>query len=110
MCVFPRSSEPVPVQKIVRSKRLLERQTKRRRVPKPQVEDQEMNYRRKPEPRRKFDEGFDPNDPLRLFLWGPETTQLLTAKEEAALIMKIQVCCSLHCLFCRRYGFEPGCN
>ncbi|KAK6140236.1 hypothetical protein DH2020_026034 [Rehmannia glutinosa] len=80
----------VPVRRIVRSTRLLERQTKRR-VPKPKIEIQETNHRRKPESHRKFNEGFDPNDPLRMFLWGPETTQLLTAKEESELIVKIQV-------------------
>ncbi|KAK6147011.1 hypothetical protein DH2020_017943 [Rehmannia glutinosa] len=79
----------VPVRRIVRSTRLLERQTKRR-VPKPKIEIQETNHRRKPESHRKFNEGFDPNDPLRMFLWGPETTQLLTAKEESELIVKIQ--------------------
>ncbi|EYU34473.1 hypothetical protein ABFS82_10G094400 [Erythranthe guttata] len=78
-----------PVQRIVRSKRRLERQAKRR-APKPQLEDQEMNHRRKLEPHKKSSEGYDPNDPLRLFLWGPETTQLLSAKEEADLIAKIQ--------------------
>ncbi|KAI3474630.1 hypothetical protein Pfo_029812 [Paulownia fortunei] len=86
----------VPVQRTVRSTRLLERQTKRRRVPKPKVEVEETNHRKKPESHRKFDEGFDPNDPLRLFLWGPETTQLLTAKEESELIVKIQELMKLH--------------
>lgn len=60
-------------------------------MPKPTVELQETNHDRKREAHRKFDEGYDPNDPLRLFLWGPETTQLLTAKEEAELLIKIQV-------------------
>ncbi|KAL0375062.1 UNVERIFIED_CONTAM: RNA polymerase sigma factor sigF, chloroplastic [Sesamum radiatum] len=80
----------VPAQRTVRSTRLVERQMKRRRVPKPKIEVQETNHRRKPESHRKIDEGFDPNDPLRLFLRGPETTQLLTAKEESELIVKIQ--------------------
>ncbi|KAK4419219.1 RNA polymerase sigma factor sigF, chloroplastic [Sesamum alatum] len=85
-----RSLTGVPGQRTVRSTRLVERQMKRRRVPKPKIEVQETNHRRKPESHRKMDEGFDPNDPLRLFLRGPETTQLLTAKEESELIVKIQ--------------------
>ncbi|KAJ4704926.1 RNA polymerase sigma factor [Melia azedarach] len=40
--------------------------------------------------KKKLSEGFDPNDPLRLFLWGPETRQLLTAEEESALVAQIQ--------------------
>ncbi|GFP83186.1 RNA polymerase sigma factor sigf chloroplastic [Phtheirospermum japonicum] len=80
----------VPVQRTVRSTRRLERQSKRRKVPKPKVEDHDTNHRKKPESHRKFNDGFDPNDPLRLFLWAPETTQLLTAKEEFDLIEKIQ--------------------
>lgn len=84
--------------RLVRSTRLLERQSKRRRVPKPKVEFHETNHQRNPGTHKKFDDGFDPNDPLRLFLRGPETTQLLTAIEESELIMKIQVCCIPHCL------------
>ena len=41
--------------------------------------------------RRKLSASFDPNVPLRLFLWGPETKQLLTAKEESELIIQVQV-------------------
>ncbi|KAL2250642.1 RNA polymerase sigma factor sigF, chloroplastic isoform X1 [Sesamum indicum] len=85
-----RSLTGVPAQRTVRSTRLVERQMKRRRVPKPKIEVQETNHRRKPESQRKSDEGFDPNDPLRLFLRGPETRQLLTSKEESELIVKIQ--------------------
>ncbi|RVW30125.1 RNA polymerase sigma factor sigF, chloroplastic [Vitis vinifera] len=42
------------------------------------------------EVQRKINEGYDPKDPLRLFLWGPETRKLLTAKEESELIVQIQ--------------------
>ncbi|KAH6762337.1 RNApolymerase sigma-subunit F [Perilla frutescens var. hirtella] len=80
----------VPECRTVRSTRLLERQSKRRRVPKPKVEFQETNHHRKPGSHRKLDNGYDPNDPLRLFLRGPETTELLNATEESELIMKIQ--------------------
>ncbi|KAL0347174.1 UNVERIFIED_CONTAM: RNA polymerase sigma factor sigF, chloroplastic, partial [Sesamum calycinum] len=86
-----RSLTGVPAQRTVRSTRLVERQMKRRRLPKPKIEVQETDHRRKPESHRKLDEGFDPNDPLRLFLRGPETTQLLTAIEESELIVKIQL-------------------
>ncbi|PIN23381.1 hypothetical protein CDL12_03889 [Handroanthus impetiginosus] len=78
-----------PVKNVVRSKRRLEMQAKRRRVPKPNIEVQQTNHHKKAELRRKLDEGFDQNDPLRLFLGG-ETRQLLTAKEESELIVKIQ--------------------
>ncbi|KAH6802646.1 RNApolymerase sigma-subunit F [Perilla frutescens var. frutescens] len=79
----------VPERRTVRSTRLLERQSKRR-VPKPKVELQETNHHRKPGSHRKLDDRYDPNDPLRLFLRGPETTELLNATEESELIMKIQ--------------------
>lgn len=95
-----------PVHRVVRSTRLLERQSKRRRVPKPKVEFHETNHHRNPGTHKKFDDGFDPNDPLRLFLRGPETTQLLTATQESELIMKIQVCCTPHCLFSRELPFD----
>lgn len=45
---------------------------------------------KKADPRRSG-EGYDPNDPLRLFLWGPEAKQLLTVKQENELIGEIQV-------------------
>ncbi|KAL3825893.1 hypothetical protein ACJIZ3_021922 [Penstemon smallii] len=85
-----RSSTNAPVQRIVRSTRLLERQTKRRRVPNSNVEAHETIHHRKPESHRNIGEEFANSDPLRLFLGGPETTQLLTAKEEAELIVNIQ--------------------
>jgi len=51
----------------------------------------EINNSRNVDVKRKISEGFDPNDPLRLFLWGPETKQLLTAEEESELIARVQV-------------------
>ncbi|CAA6667533.1 unnamed protein product [Spirodela intermedia] len=39
---------------------------------------------------RKMSRGVDTNDALRFFLWGPETRQLLTVKEEKELFKKIQ--------------------
>lgn len=41
---------------------------------------------------KKISRGVDTNDALRFFLWGPETRQLLTVKEEKELFKKIQVC------------------
>lgn len=40
---------------------------------------------------RKRSQDYDPNEALRLFLWGPETTQLLTTKEESEVMVQIQV-------------------
>lgn len=78
---------------IVRSKKLLERRARNRRAPKPNGLDNESSYLpQKSNPKKKMRQGFDNEDALQLFLWGPETKQLLTAKEEAELIAHIQVC------------------
>lgn len=76
----------------MRSTRLLERRSRKRRVTKPKVMVEEARHPGKADVRRKLNEEYDPNDPLRLFLWGPETKQLLTLKEESELIVQIQVC------------------
>ncbi|XP_018478011.1 RNA polymerase sigma factor sigF, chloroplastic isoform X1 [Raphanus sativus] len=76
---------------IVRSKKLLERRARNRRAPKPNGLDNESSYLpQKSNPKKKMRQGFDNEDALQLFLWGPETKQLLTAKEEAELIAHIQ--------------------
>ncbi|KAK6231628.1 hypothetical protein SCA6_001701 [Theobroma cacao] len=85
-CTLPVEKEEVVS---VRSTRRLERQSKRRRV-QPKVTIRETYCSRRTDVRRKLSEGFDPNDPLRLFLWGPETKQLLTAKEESELSNQVQ--------------------
>ncbi|KAK8496509.1 hypothetical protein V6N13_064207 [Hibiscus sabdariffa] len=73
----------------VRSTRHFERQSKRRRrQSKFTVSDTHSS--RKTNVRKKSTGSFNPNDPLRLFLSGPETTQLLTAKEESELIIQVQ--------------------
>lgn len=41
--------------------------------------------------RKRLREGLDSDDPLRLFLAGPETRQLLTFEEESELIAQVQV-------------------
>lgn len=82
----------------VRSTRLLERRSKKRRKPKSKVQDEEDYLTKKADAlgkkllvEKKINEGFDQNDPLRLFLWGPETKQLLTLEEESQLIVQLQV-------------------
>ncbi|XP_012443174.1 RNA polymerase sigma factor sigF, chloroplastic isoform X2 [Gossypium raimondii] len=85
-------SSTLPVEEIavaVRSTKRLERQSKRRRV-QPKVVICETYSSRRKDVRRKSSKGSDPNDPLRLFLWGPETKQLLTAEEESVLIIQVQ--------------------
>lgn len=81
---------PVEEQIRVRSTRLLERKSKNRRVSKSKVLNNETYRSQRVNKRRKLKEDFDPDDALRLFLWGPETRQLLTPKEESELIVRIQ--------------------
>ncbi|KAG6430490.1 hypothetical protein SASPL_108559 [Salvia splendens] len=88
-----------PMRRTVRSTRLLERKTKKRRVPKPKVEFQETNHHRKPDHIKRLIPDLIPMILLGSF-YGPETTELLTATEEAELITKIQVSFSTDCLFC----------
>ncbi|XP_010684095.2 RNA polymerase sigma factor sigF, chloroplastic [Beta vulgaris subsp. vulgaris] len=83
------SDAPRVTPKTVRSSRLLERRNKTRRSPKPRVNHELGSSGKKAESRR-LSEGYDLNDPLRLFLWGPETKQLLTIQEEKELIKEIQ--------------------
>ncbi|XP_010509408.1 PREDICTED: RNA polymerase sigma factor sigF, chloroplastic isoform X1 [Camelina sativa] len=75
---------------IVRSKRLLERRAKNRKAPKSNDVDDEGYVPQKLNAKKKYRQGVDSDDALQLFLWGPETKQLLTAKEEAELISHIQ--------------------
>lgn len=51
----------------------------------------DMSKSKRVDAKKKLNESYDPNDPLRLFLWSPETRQLLTIEEESELIVKIQV-------------------
>lgn len=83
----------VEEEKTVRSTRILERRRKRiktRKLPKSKVIGHKSNSFTSSDVPKRISEGFNPNDPLRLFLWGPETRQLLTAKEEAELIARVQ--------------------
>lgn len=77
----------------VRSRKLLERRSKKRKVSKNPnnfvhhgASSMTINQS------KKIDKRLDSNDPLRLFLWGPETKQLLTVKEEKDLFVKIEAC------------------
>lgn len=74
----------------VKSTRLQDRRSKKRKVPKHVTTIQETYSPKGKDTRRKGSENYDPNDPLRLFLWGPETKKLLTAQEESELIDQIQ--------------------
>jgi len=76
-------------QKRVGSTRLPERRLKKRRSPKPVIAHRTDSSERVKS--RMSSKGFDPNDPLRLFLLGPETKQLLTVQEENELIREVQV-------------------
>lgn len=60
-------------------------------MPKPKGVVTGCKSSKKLDTKRRLNEGFDPNDPLRMFLWGPETKLLLTFEEESELILKIQV-------------------
>lgn len=79
--------------KIVRSTR----RSKQRKVSKSKVVDEDSYLTRKSNVQgrlcveKKLKEGFDENDPLRLFLRGPESKQLLTLVEETQLIAQLQV-------------------
>ncbi|XP_057488717.1 RNA polymerase sigma factor sigF, chloroplastic-like isoform X1 [Actinidia eriantha] len=84
------SDFPLEEAKTVRSTRLLERRSKRRSVPKPNVMVHEISNSGREGLQRKTSKDFDPNDPLRMFLRGTETRQLLTVKEETELIAHIQ--------------------
>lgn len=83
---------PIEEEAAVRSGRLLVRQSKKRRVPKtPKADLHEFSSLGMTDKNRKISSrNFDPSDPLRLFLRGPETKQLLTAKEERDLSVQIQ--------------------
>ncbi|PON60336.1 RNA polymerase sigma factor [Parasponia andersonii] len=81
---------PGKVEKTVRSTRHLERRSKKRKVPKSNVLFYENSSSRSADIRKRLGEGFDSDDPLRLFLAGPETRQLLNFEEESELIGRVQ--------------------
>lgn len=76
---------------IVRSKRLLERRSKKRKVSKKLDHVVcDISSAVLPDITKKIEKGLNTDDPFRLFLWGPETKQLLTVKEEKVLFLRIQ--------------------
>ncbi|XP_050380683.1 RNA polymerase sigma factor sigF, chloroplastic isoform X2 [Argentina anserina] len=97
----------------VRATRLLERRRKRlkkRNLLNSKDPVHETSSSRSSDVRRKYSEGLNSNDPLRLFLWGPETRQLLTLKEETELIAKVQDVFKLEAVKSSlqfQYGREP---
>ncbi|RZC70501.1 hypothetical protein C5167_033693 [Papaver somniferum] len=80
---------PPEKEKIVRSTRLLERQSKKRRAPKSALLGDEISSLRTTDKHHKTSL-IDLSDPLRLFLSGAEARQLLTAKEEKELFIQVQ--------------------
>ncbi|KAF5201008.1 Rna polymerase sigma factor sigf protein [Thalictrum thalictroides] len=84
------TESPLDKQIKVRSGRLLARRAKKRGVSKPKVDIHEAPRLKMVDMHRKMNEDYDPNDPLRLFLSGSGTRQLLTAKEELELFVQIQ--------------------
>ncbi|XP_071701344.1 RNA polymerase sigma factor sigF, chloroplastic isoform X2 [Rutidosis leptorrhynchoides] len=77
--------------KFVKSTRLLERQSKRRKESKSKVIVRETSTSTKPEPEKKTSyKDANLHDPLRMFLARPVTRELLTSKEELELIANIK--------------------
>ncbi|KAK7337084.1 hypothetical protein VNO77_17643 [Canavalia gladiata] len=82
--------------KIVRSTRIIERRSKQRKVSKSKALDKESYIARMSDVQgrlhieKKSKEWFDPNDPVRLFLSGPGSKQLLTLEEESRLVAQLQ--------------------
>ena len=85
----------IGMNKIVRSIQLKERQSKQRKVSKSKDLDEERyltrnsNLQRRLNVEKKLKEGLEGNDTLHLFLWSPETKQLLNLEEESQLIAQI---------------------
>ncbi|KAF3784148.1 RNA polymerase sigma factor [Nymphaea thermarum] len=76
----------------VRSNKHLERKAKRQKLPKKAKDLQGIPSQVPDKHRRVNLKSFDSEDPLRLFLSGPETTELLTAKEEEKHFAQVQAC------------------
>ncbi|XP_062213098.1 RNA polymerase sigma factor sigF, chloroplastic-like isoform X2 [Phragmites australis] len=79
-------------QVFIRSKRLLERRSKKRNAPRSSSNDvlcSVVNSKKK-ERSKKIGRVLDPDEPFKLFLRDRETTEFLTAKEEKHLFSQIQ--------------------
>lgn len=79
-------------QVFIRSTRLRERRSKRRNAPRASVDDVQCSVAdsKKKERSKKYGRVLGPDEPFRLFLRDPETTEFLTAKEEKHLFSHIQ--------------------
>ncbi|MED6207115.1 hypothetical protein PIB30_032947 [Stylosanthes scabra] len=102
--------------KTVRSTRLLERKSKQRKAPKSRAKDDEAYLPRKDNAKgrlrveKKLNAELDQNDALHMFLWGPDSKQLLTLEEESQLIAQIQDLMKLEEVKTRlqsQFGREP---
>ncbi|XP_043699354.1 RNA polymerase sigma factor sigF, chloroplastic isoform X2 [Telopea speciosissima] len=87
-----KSADLIPVEEevMVKSTRRLERRSKKRKVLKLKFVDSSASNLKKADKQKKIREVLDSNDPLQLFLSGPEKNQLLTVKEEAELFVEVQ--------------------
>ncbi|XP_010229645.1 RNA polymerase sigma factor sigF, chloroplastic isoform X2 [Brachypodium distachyon] len=79
-------------QVFIRSKRLLERRSKKRDAPRASSTDALCGVvdTKKKEKSKKYGRVLDPDEPFKLFLRDPETTEFLTAKEEKQLFSEVQ--------------------
>lgn len=79
-------------QVFIRSKRLLERRSKKRNAPRASGGDVPCSVvgPKKREKSKRFGRVLDPDEPFRLFLRDRETTEFLTAKEEKQMFSQIQ--------------------
>lgn len=81
-------------QVFIRSRRLLERRSKKRKATRGSSNDvlcSVVNSKKK-EKSKKFGRVLDPDEPFKLFLRDRETTEFLTAKEEKQMFGQIQAC------------------
>lgn len=81
-------------QVFIRSRRLLERRSKKRKATRGSSNDvlcSVVNLKRK-DKSKKFGRVLDPDEPFKLFLRDRETTEFLTAKEEKQMFGQIQAC------------------
>jgi hypothetical protein len=90
----PYEELPIKGQVFIRSKRLLERRSRKRIAPKASSSDVLCSVApsKKKEKSKKIGRVLDPDVPFKLFLRDRETTEFLTAKEERHLFSQIQAC------------------
>nr|CAB3492376.1 unnamed protein product [Digitaria exilis] len=97
-------------QVFIRSRRLLERRSKKRKATRGSSNDvlcSVVNSKRK-DKSKKFGRVLDPDEPFKLFLRDRETTEFLTAKEEKQMFGQIQACLFFPVLNTQMH-FEDGC-